>query len=87
MHSHSFEDTELKLHMYVNYYLGQVVDGLRIILYPRGLENKGLITQKMLFRLVFAQFSRYRAENLQVSQRFLGLVRGGVNNSTRRQGA
>ena len=46
MHSHSFQDTELKLYRYVNDSPGQVVEGLTILRYPVGLRNKGLITQK-----------------------------------------
>ena len=41
MHSHSFQDTELKLHGYVNVSTEQVVDGLTILLYPWGSEVKG----------------------------------------------
>ena len=68
MHLHSFQDTELKLHKYVNDSPVQVVDGLKILRCPRGLRNKGLITQKTLFQHAFAQFSRYRVENSQVRQ-------------------
>ena len=46
MRSHSFQDTELKLHRYVKDSPGQVVEGLAILRYPEGLRNKGLITQK-----------------------------------------
>ena len=46
MHSHSFQDTELKLHRYVNDSPGQVVEGMTILWYSRGFRNKGLITQK-----------------------------------------
>ena len=46
MHSHSFQETELKLHRYVNDFPGQVVEGLSILQYPMGLRNKRLITQK-----------------------------------------
>ena len=46
MHSHSFQDTELILHRYVNDSPGQVVEGLTILRNPVGLRNKGLITQK-----------------------------------------
>ena len=66
MRSHSFQDTGLKLHRYVNDSRGQVVDGLVILRYPEGLRNKGLITQKTLIRHAFAQFSRYRVEISQV---------------------
>ena len=34
MHSHSFQDKELKLHRYVNISPGQVVEGLTILLTP-----------------------------------------------------
>ena len=68
MRSHSFQDTELKLHRYVNVSPGQVVEGLAILRYPVGLRNGGLITQKTLIRHAFAQFSRYRVETLQVRQ-------------------
>ena len=46
MHSHSFQDTELKLYRYVNDSPGLVVEGLTILQYPVELKNKGLITQK-----------------------------------------
>ena len=46
MHSHSFQDTELKLHRYVNYSPGQVVEGLAILRFPVVLRKKGLVTQK-----------------------------------------
>ena len=46
MHSHSFQDTELKLHSYIHDSPGQVVEGLTILCYPSGLRNKGLIIQK-----------------------------------------
>ena len=46
MRSHSFQDTELKLHRYVNYSPGQVVEGLAILQFPVMLRKKGLITQK-----------------------------------------
>ena len=37
---------ELKLQRYFNDSPGQVVEGLTILRYHRGLRNKGLITQK-----------------------------------------
>ena len=39
---------------------------MTILRYPRGLRNKGLITQKTLFQHAFAQSSRYRVETSQV---------------------
>ena len=51
MHSHSFQDTELKLHRYVKVSQEQVVEGLRILHYHRGLIIKGLITQKSKFNM------------------------------------
>ena len=66
MHSHSFQDTVLELHRYVNDSTGQVVEELTILRFPKGLRNKGLITQKKkLIQHVFAQFSRYRVETSQ----------------------
>ena len=41
----SFQDAELKLHMYVFSQL-QVVGRLTILPYPGGVKNKGLIAQK-----------------------------------------
>ena len=35
MHLHSFQDTELKLHKYVNDSPGQVVEGLTILPFSR----------------------------------------------------
>ena len=46
MHSHSFQDTKFKLLTQVKNFQEQVVEGLTILRYPRGLENKGLIIQK-----------------------------------------
>ena len=46
MHSHSFQDTKFKLLTQVKDFQEQVVEGLTILRYPRGLENKVLITQK-----------------------------------------
>ena len=39
MRSHSFPDTELKLHRYVNDSPGQVVEGFAILRYSVGLRN------------------------------------------------
>ena len=72
MHSHSFQDIELKIHRYVNDFPGQVTDGLTILRYPSWLRYEGLITQKTLFQHAFAQFSRYKVENSQVRQRLSG---------------
>ena len=41
MRSHSFQDTELKLHRYVNDPPGQVAEGLAILRFPVGLRKKG----------------------------------------------
>ena len=46
MCSHSFQDTELKLHRYLSDSPGQVVERLAFLRFPVGLRNKGLITQK-----------------------------------------
>ena len=48
MHSHSFQDTKFKLLTQVKDFQEQVVEGLTILRYTMGLENKGLITQKTL---------------------------------------
>ena len=42
MHSHSFQDTELKLHRYVNDTPGQIMDGLTIYMHNVKLSLKGL---------------------------------------------
>ena len=42
MHSHSFQDTELKLFTQVNDFQEQVMEELTILRYPRGFENKRL---------------------------------------------
>ena len=49
MHSHSFQDEELKLHRNVDDSPGQVGKELTILLYPREVRNEGLITQKREF--------------------------------------
>ena len=46
MHSHSFQDKELKRHKYFNDSPGQDVEWLMILRYPVGFRNKGLITEK-----------------------------------------
>ena len=82
MHSHSFQDTKFKLLTQVNDFQEQVVEGLTILRYPRGLENKGLITQKTLIRHAFAQFARYRVETSQLRQILPGTGCGEVDEST-----
>ena len=82
MYSHSFQDKELKLHRIVEDSPGQVVKGLTILPYPRGVTNKGLITQKTWIRRAFAQFSRWRVETSQNRRRLLGTGRGWVDDST-----
>ena len=81
MHSHSFQDTQLKLHRYVNDSPGQAVKGLPILRFPVGLINRD-IHSKTLIRHAIAQFSRYRVETLQVRQWLTGTGRGGVIDST-----
>ena len=56
MHLHSFQDTELKLHRYVNDSMGQVVKGLTILWFHRGLKNKRVITQKHKFNMHLHSF-------------------------------
>ena len=46
VHSHSFQNEELKLHRNVDDFPGEVEEGLTILSFPRGVRNKGLITQK-----------------------------------------
>ena len=87
MHSQSFQDTELKLHRYVNDSPGQVVEGLTILRYAMRLRNKGLITQKTLYQRAFAQFSKYRVETSKVRQRLSGTGRERVDDSTFPHGA
>ena len=41
MHSRSFQDTKFKLLTQVKDFQEQVVDGLTILRYPRGLRIKG----------------------------------------------
>ena len=82
MRSYSFQATKFKLHRNINDSSGQVVDGLTVLRNPRGVRNKGLITQNTLNRRAFAQFSRYRVQTSQERQRFLGTGREGVDDST-----
>ena len=51
MHSHSFQDTELKLHWHIQNSPRRVVKGLTILCYFRWLRNKGLISQKRQFSM------------------------------------
>ena len=53
-----------------------------ILPYPRGVRNKGLITQKTLNRRAFAQFSRFKVETSQQRQQLPWTGRGGVDDST-----
>ena len=78
MYSPSFQDTELKLHRCVNDSQLQVAERLTILPYPRGVENKGLITQKKRkfdvhshsFRDIELKFHRYVNDSqLQVAGR------------------
>ena len=46
MHSHSFQVTKLKLLRQVKDSVGQVVEMLTILRYPRGFKNKWLMTPK-----------------------------------------
>ena len=87
MRSHSFQDTELKLHRYVNDSPGQVVEGLAILRLPRGAQKKGLITQKNVNSTCVRTVLRYRVETLQVRQRLTGTGRRGVSDSTVPRGA
>ena len=48
MHSHSFQDIELKFHRYVNDSTVHVADWFTILPYPGWVRNRGLITQKTL---------------------------------------
>ena len=45
VHSHSFQDIELKFHRYVNDSKILVAGRFTILPYLGGVENKGLITQ------------------------------------------
>ena len=56
MHSHSFQGTKFKLLRQVKDKLEQVMEGLTILRYPRGFENKGLITQKLKFNMHLPSF-------------------------------
>ena len=74
MHLHSFQDIELKLHMYVNNSTQEVVERLTILSYLKRAGNKGLTTQKSLFRAHSHSFQDIE----QVSQRLHGTGRKAV---------
>ena len=93
MHSHSFQGTKLKLLSQVGDSVGQVVEGLTILRYPRGLRNKGLITPKTLnsacIRTVFKIQSGNFAGRLRTISgtgrnevKNLGVPRGGAPEDT-----
>ena len=63
MHSHSFQDTKFKLLTQVKDFQGQVVERLTILRYPRGLENKGLITQKNVNSTCIRPVFKIQSEN------------------------
>ena len=46
MHSHKFQVTKFKFLRLVKDFVEEVMEGLMILRYLRGLGNKGLITQK-----------------------------------------
>ena len=56
MHSHSFQDKKLNLHRYVNDSMGQIVDGLTILWFSRGLGNKGLSLKTRKFNMHLHSF-------------------------------
>ena len=56
----------------------QVVEGMTILRYRQGLENKGLITQKTLIQHAFAHFLRYRAGTSLLRQWLPGQVLEGM---------
>ena len=82
MHLHSFQDIKQKVDKYVKFSQGQVVERMTILPYTGEAMNKGLITQKPWIRRAIAQFSRYKVDTSQVSQRLPGTGRGGVDDST-----
>ena len=83
MHSHSFQDTELKLHRYVNDSPGQVVEGLKILRYPMGLRNEWLNQSKNVNLTCIRTVSKiYRVETSQIRQYLSGIGRGGDDDST-----
>ena len=82
MQLHSFQDTALKLLIHVKDFQEQIVKGLTIPRYPRGLGNKGLITKKTWIQHAFAQFSRYEVSTSQVRQILPGTGCEKVGDST-----
>ena len=80
------QDTELKLHIYFNDSTGQVAERLKILPYPRGVRNKGLITKNVnstciraVFKIQSGNFTGTSKE--QVVERFAILsYPGGVKN-------
>ena len=68
MHSHSLQDTELKVHRYINDFPVQVVERLTILRYPRRLRNKKVISVKSVDSTCTCTVLRYRHETLQVRQ-------------------
>ena len=83
MHSHSFQDTELKLHGYVNDSTWQVAVRFTSLPYPGDVRNKVLITQKTFIQRAFAQFSRYKVGTSQVRQPLHATCsRGEIDDST-----
>ena len=48
MHSHNFQGTKFKLRRQVKDFVEQVVEGLTILRYPRGLGMKGQVIHERL---------------------------------------
>ena len=82
MHSHSFEDIELKLHRYVNDSTKEVVKRLMILPYLKRGREQRVNHSKTLIQSAFTQFSRYRVETSQLRQRLQVTGRGEVDEST-----
>ena len=75
MNLYSFQDTEFKLHRYLNVFTGQVVERLTILPCPwRGQEYRVNNSKTEIWR-AFAQFSRYIVETSQIRQRLHGTGR------------
>ena len=81
MHSHSFQDTELKLYRNINDSPGQVVEGLTIRI-PGGVKNKELITQKQKFDVHSHSFQDTELKRHRYVRQILpGTGRGEVDDS------
>ena len=82
VYSHSFQDKELKLHRNVENYLGQVMEGLTILLFPQRGQKWRVNHLKNVNSICICTVFKIKSWNLTGTSMTLGIGRGGVDDST-----